>query len=70
MVLSDPAISGLESAWCMDGYDSQNKDKIITITKKKESVIFFLAVYHSKKHLIPHHVIGAILDVILDILQR
>ena len=32
MVLSDPAKSGLESAW-IDGYDSQNKDKNITITK-------------------------------------
>ena len=42
MVLSDSAKSGLESAWCMhgawiDGYDSQNKDKNITITKNKSA---------------------------------
>ena len=40
MILSDPAKSGLESAW-IDGYDSQNKDKNITITKI-ESVIFLM----------------------------
>ena len=34
MVLSDPAKSAPESAdACIDGYDSQNKDKNITITK-------------------------------------
>ena len=46
----------------IDGYDSQNKDKNITITK--------IRVYHSKNHVTPHPVIAAILNVILDILQR
>ena len=46
----------------IDEYDSQNKDKSITITKKK-SLLFFRAVYHSKKHVIPHAIIAAILDV-------
>ena len=45
------------------------KTKNITITKNK-SVIFFNAVYHSKAHVISHPVIAAILDVILNILQR
>ena len=31
---------------------------------------FFRAVYHSKKHVISHPVIAAILDVILKNLQR
>ena len=35
MVLSDPAKSGLESGAWIDGYDSQNKDKNISITKNK-----------------------------------
>ena len=64
MVLSDPAKSAksaLASAW-IDGYDSQNNIKNITITKVK-SLLFFLAVYHSKKHVIPHPGIAAILDV-------
>ena len=71
MVLSDPAKSGLESAidaW-IDGYDSQNKYKNITITKIK-NLLFFQVVYYSKNHVIPHPVIAAILDVILNILQR
>ena len=51
------------------GYDSQNIDKNITITKNK-SLLFFRAVYHSKNHVIPQPVITAILDVILNILQR
>ena len=36
MLLSDPAKSGLEmhGSW-IDGYDSQNKDKNITIPKDK-----------------------------------
>ena len=57
MVLSDPAKSGLESGAWEDGYDFENKDKHITITKNK-SVIFFRAVYHSKNHVIPHPVIA------------
>ena len=67
MVLSDPAKSGLESAW-IDGYDSQSKDKNITITKIK-ILLFFHAVSYSKNHVIPHPVIAAILNVILNILQ-
>ena len=39
MLLSEPAKSGLKSAW-IDGFDSQNKDKNITITKNKSFVIF------------------------------
>ena len=31
---------------------------------------FFRAVYHSKNHVIPHPVIAAILNVILNILQQ
>ena len=50
-----------------DGYNSQNKDIIITITKNKS--LFFRAVYHSKKHVIPHRATAASLDVILNILQ-
>ena len=41
----------------------------ITITKNK-ILLFFGAVYHSKNHVIPHPVIAAILDVVLNILQR
>ena len=69
MVSSDLAKSGLESACSIDGYESQNKDKNNTITKNK-SLLFFHAVYRSKNHVIPHRVIAAILDVILNILQR
>ena len=58
----------VNGAW-IDGYDSQNKDKNITITKNK-CLFFFRAVYYSKNHVIPHPVIAAILNVILNILQR
>ena len=51
-------------AW-IDGYDSQNKDKNITITKIK-GLLFFYAVYYSKNHVIPHPVIATILNVILN----
>ena len=51
------------------GYISQNKDKNITITKNK-SLLFFRAVYHSKNHVIPNPVVTAILDFILNTLQR
>ena len=53
-------------AW-IDANDSKNKDKNITITKNKS--VIFLAVYQSKKHVIPNPVIAAILNVILNILQ-
>ena len=58
----------VQGAW-MDGYDSQNKDKTLPLRKIRDCY-FFLAVYHSKNHVISHCVIGAILDVILNILQR
>ena len=59
----------LHGAW-LDGYDSQNKDKNIPLQKIRVCY-FFRAVYHSKKnHVIPHPVIAATLDVILNILQR
>ena len=71
MVLSDPPkklwkVHGMS----IDGYDSQNKDKNITITKSKSLLLFFHAVYQRKNYVIPHPVIAAILDVILNILQR
>ena len=66
MVLSDPAkvLWKVHGAW-IDGYDYQNKDKSITImiTKIAQSLLFFRAVYHSKKNVIPRPVIAAILDV-------
>ena len=68
MLLSDLAKSGLESDTWVDGYDYQNKDKNINVTKNK-SLFFFRAVYHSKNHVIPHPVIAAILGIILNILQ-
>ena len=57
----------VHGAW-IDGYDSQNKDKNIAVTKNK-SLLFFLAVYQKKTCDSPTTVIGAILDVILNILQ-
>ena len=55
-------------AW-IDGYDlSEQRQKHYHSEKYKSDI--FLAVYHSKKHVIPHRVIGAILDVILNFLQR
>ena len=53
-------VSKVHGAW-IDGYDSRNKDKNITITKIK-SLLSFLAVYYSKNHVIPHPVIAAILQ--------
>ena len=58
----------VHGAW-LDGYDSPSKDKNITITKIK-SLLFFHAVYYSKKLVIPHPVFAAILNGILNILQR
>ena len=68
MILSDLAIGGLQSGIWIDEYDYQNKDKN-NITKSF-SLLFFRAVYHSKNHVIPHPVIAAILDVILNISKR
>ena len=70
MVLSDLVKNGLESAWCMDWwirFPEQRQN--ITITKNRVCYSFH-AVYHSKNHVIPHPVIAAILDVILNIVQR
>ena len=68
MVLSNLAKGGLESGVWIDEYNYQNKDKN-NITKNM-SQFFFSAVYHSKNYVIPHSVIAAILDVILNILER
>ena len=51
----------VHGAW-IDGYVSLNKDKNVTITK--------IRVYYSKNHVIPRPVIAAILNIILNILQR
>ena len=37
---------------------------------KNMCLLFFRAVYHSKKSVIPHSVIAAILEVILNISKR
>ena len=50
----------VHGAW-IDGYDFQNKDKKIPLRKIR--VCYFRAVYHSKKHVTPHPVIAANLDV-------
>ena len=62
MILSDPANSGVEGGAWIDGYDYQNKEKktLPLRKKKKESAIFFCAVYHSTTHVISHPVIAAI----------
>ena len=45
--------------------------RTMTETLRKIRVCyFFCAVYHRKNHAIHHRVIAAILDVILNILQR
>ena len=64
MVLSDLAKSGLESAWCMDWWIRFpiQRQKHYHYEKKTR-------VYHSKKHVIFHPIIAAILNVILNILQ-
>ena len=51
--------------------DTIPRTKTKTLQLRKIRVCyFFCAVYYSKNHVIPHRVIGAILDVILNILQR
>ena len=49
--------------------DTILRTKTKTLPLRKISQIFFHAVYHSKNNVIPHPVIAAILDVILNILQ-
>ena len=58
----------VHGAW-IDGYDSQNKDKTLPL-RKIRVCYFFRAVNQSKKHVFSHPVIAAILNVILNILQR
>ena len=58
----------VDGAW-IDGYDSQNKDKKLPLQNIRVCY-FFRAVYYSKNHVIPHPVIAAILNVILNILHR
>ena len=51
--------------------DTNPRTKTKTIPLRKIRVCLFLnAVYRSKNHVILHRVIAAILDVILNILQR
>ena len=45
------------------------KTKILPL-RKTRVCYFFRAVHHAKKHVITHPFIAAILDVILNILQR
>ena len=70
MVLSDPA---KRSRKCMMHglMDTIPRTKTKTLPLRKIRVCYFFhAVYHSKNHVIPHPVVAAILDVILNILQR
>ena len=51
--------------------DTIPRTKTKTLPLRKTRVCyFFRALYQSKNHVIPHRVIAAILDVILNILQR
>ena len=71
-VLSDSAKSGLESSAWIDGYDYQNRHKKNYHYEKNKSVIYSEQCIVKKTmwfHNI-HPVISAILDDILDILQR
>ena len=71
MVSSDLATSGLKSPAWIDWYDYQNKDrKLFYHYEKIRGHYFFHAMYHNKSHVMPHPVITAILDSILNILQH
>ena len=74
MVLSDLAKSGLKSVEkCMVHglMDTIPRTKAKTLPLRKiRACYIFRAVYHSKNHAIPHCVIAAILEIILNILQR
>ena len=51
--------------------DANPRTKTKTIPLRKIRVCYFFhAVYRSRNNVIPHRVIAAILDVILNILQR
>ena len=59
-------VSKMHGAWM----DTISRTKTKTLPLRKLRVCFFHAVYYRKKHVIPHPVIAAILNVILNILQR
>ena len=67
MVLSDPAKSVLESAWLHVLMETITRTKTKHYHYENKVCYFFRAVYHSKNHMIPHPIIAAILDVILNI---
>ena len=69
-ISSDPTKSGLGSGAWINGYDDQNKDTQKHYHYEKISLLVFSAVYQNKTHVIPYPVISAILDAILNILQR
>ena len=71
MVLSDPAKkwSGKCIVHGLMDMIPRTKTKTLPLRKLK-ACYFFHAVYYSKNHVIPHPVIAAILNVILNILQR
>ena len=51
--------------------DTIPRTKTKTLPLRKLRVCYFFhAMYYSKNHVIPHPVIAAILNVILNILQR
>ena len=64
LVLSDLAKGGLEIGEC--NYQKKTKCNVT----KSMCLLFFHAVYHSKKSVIPHSAIAAILDFILNISKR
>ena len=45
IMLSDPAKNGLEGGAWINGYNYQNKDKNITITKNKSPLFFLCSFY-------------------------
>ena len=53
----------------MDTFTRTKTKKRFTIMKKIRGRYFFRAVYHNKNYVIPHPVIAATLDIILNILQ-
>ena len=71
MVLSDRAKKWSGKCMVHELMDTIPRTKTKTLPLLNlESVIFFHAVYYSKNHVIPQLVIAAILNVILNNLQR
>ena len=64
MILSDPALKWSGKCMVHGLMDTIPRTKTKTLPLRK------IRVYHSKNHVIPHPVIAAILNVILNILQR